>query len=303
MSLLKIAGGTLYDPAHGIDGEVRDLWVRDGIVCSPPTDELPTQIIDAAGLIVMPGGVDMHSHIAGPKVNVARKMRPEDKRQGPEPVYRTPLTRSGTTRQRAQYLRHRLPLRRHGLHHRLRRRDVPPLSARHAHEEFHDTPIIDKGFFLLFGNNHYVMKSDRRQGTGEAAGLRRLAACTRPRGTRIKIVNPGGVEVLEGRQRQHSRPRRATVEHFDVTARQIITGTGANRDGPGLPHPSAHPLQQPRHAGQLEDDARHHAGARRPTRPSDAHPVPQLRRRSRQPGHVLLEGDRVGRVRQRASRT
>ena len=28
----------------------------------------------------MPGGVDIHSHIAGPKVNAGRRMRPEEKR-------------------------------------------------------------------------------------------------------------------------------------------------------------------------------------------------------------------------------
>ena len=28
----------------------------------------------------MPGGIDMHCHIAGPKVNIGRRMRPEDKR-------------------------------------------------------------------------------------------------------------------------------------------------------------------------------------------------------------------------------
>ncbi len=27
MGLIKIAGGTLYDPTHGIDGVVRDLWI------------------------------------------------------------------------------------------------------------------------------------------------------------------------------------------------------------------------------------------------------------------------------------
>jgi formylmethanofuran dehydrogenase subunit A len=43
----------------------------------------------------MPGGIDMHCHIAGPKVNSARKMRPEDKRKA-EKVVRTPGTRSGT---------------------------------------------------------------------------------------------------------------------------------------------------------------------------------------------------------------
>src|SRR5262249_34663329 len=77
MTLLKIANGTVYDPANGIDGEVRDLWIRDGKVVGPPAspDERPDRVLDAAGLVVMPGGVDMHAHIAGPKVNVARKMR------------------------------------------------------------------------------------------------------------------------------------------------------------------------------------------------------------------------------------
>ena len=27
---LKIAGGTVYDPANGIDGEVRDIWIAGG---------------------------------------------------------------------------------------------------------------------------------------------------------------------------------------------------------------------------------------------------------------------------------
>ena len=42
-----------------------------------------------------PGGVDMHCHIVGPKVNAAREMRPEEKRRA-EPIHRTRITRSGT---------------------------------------------------------------------------------------------------------------------------------------------------------------------------------------------------------------
>src|SRR6202011_5433346 len=96
-SLFKIAGGTVYDPAHGIDGEQRDLWIEGGKLVAPPTDPLerPERTLDATGLVVMPGGVDMHSHIAGPKVNVARRMQPDDKRQAP-PVLRTATTHSGT---------------------------------------------------------------------------------------------------------------------------------------------------------------------------------------------------------------
>ena len=80
--MLKIQGGTVYDPANKIDGEVRDLWIDGGKIVEAPADPgvKPSRIIDAAGLVVMPGGIDMHCHIAGPKVNVARKMRPEEKR-------------------------------------------------------------------------------------------------------------------------------------------------------------------------------------------------------------------------------
>ena len=46
---------------------------------------------------------------------------------------------------------------------------IPPLAARHAHEEFHDTPVIDKGFLALVGNNHFVMD---QIGRGERDRLR-----------------------------------------------------------------------------------------------------------------------------------
>src|SRR5579872_1605461 len=157
MVLLKIAGGTIYDPANNVNGSVRDVWIQDGTVVAAPTDPdvRPDKVLDASGLVVMPGGVDMHAHIAGPKVNLARKMRPEDKRRAP-PVRRTPLTRSGTTGSvpstfATGYLYA-------GLGYTTAfDAAIPPLGARHAHEEFHDTPVIDKGFFVLFGNNHYLM--------------------------------------------------------------------------------------------------------------------------------------------------
>src|SRR5258708_1971755 len=167
MSLLKIANGTVYDPANNIDGVVKDIWIRDGKVVNSSGDSpvagapgSPDKVVDAAGLVVMPGGVDMHSHIAGPKVNVARKMRPEDKRKA-RMVTRTPITRSGTTGSvpstfATGYLYA-------GLGYTTAfDAAIPPLGARHAHEEFHDTPVIDKGFLVLVGNNHYVLNQVAR---------------------------------------------------------------------------------------------------------------------------------------------
>jgi formylmethanofuran dehydrogenase subunit A len=235
MTLLRIANGTVYDPANGVNGLVQDIWIQDGKVIPPPAapDVRPDKVLDAAGLVVMPGGVDMHAHIAGPKVNVARKMRPEDKRRAP-PVRRTPRTRSGTTGSvpstfATGYLYA-------GLGYTTAfDAAIPPLGARHAHEEFHDTPVIDKGFLVLFGNNHYVL---RQVAAGDTERLRAYAAWLlgAAKGFGMKLVNPGGVEVWKeggGNVTGLDSP----VEMFHVTPRQLITALAQTAMDLGLPHP------------------------------------------------------------------
>src|ERR671926_392248 len=98
MSLLKLAGGIVHDPANGVDGAIADVWIENGRIVAAPSDPdvRPARTIDVTGMVVMPGGIDMHCHIAGPKVNTARKMMPDDKRVS-RPVVRTRLTRSGST--------------------------------------------------------------------------------------------------------------------------------------------------------------------------------------------------------------
>ena len=80
--LLKIAGGRVIDPQHGVDEEPRDVWIKNGQVIDPPTDPdlRPDRTIDARGYIVMPGGVDIHCHVAGAKVDASRLLRPEERR-------------------------------------------------------------------------------------------------------------------------------------------------------------------------------------------------------------------------------
>lgn len=235
MPLIKISNGRVYDPANGIDGVVKDIFIRDGVVIDPPmeADVRPDREIDATGTIVMPGGVDMHCHIAGPKVNSARKMRPEDKRDAPK-VMRTKFTRSGTTGSvpstfATGYLYA-------GLGYTTAfDAAVPPLAARHVHEEFHDTPIIDKGFFVLMGNNHYVM---RQIAAGEDERLRGYMSWLlgAAKGYAAKIVNPGGVEVWkEGGGNVNSID--SEVGDFGLSPRQLIHGVAKAANDIGLPHP------------------------------------------------------------------
>jgi formylmethanofuran dehydrogenase subunit A len=235
MSLLKISGGRLIDPANGVDDEVRDLWIADGRVISAPLDPetRPDRTMDARGYVVMPGGVDVHCHIAGGKVNAARMFRPEDHREH-QGVSRTPLTRSGSlgsvpttfaTGYKYAGLGYTTAV----------DAAIPPLGARHAHHEFRDTPILDKAFLVLMGNNHYVMDRIREN---DHARLRAYVAWLlgSTKGYGIKIVNPGGVERWkEGYGNLSTLDEQ--VEGFAVSPRQILTGLARAADELGLPHP------------------------------------------------------------------
>jgi formylmethanofuran dehydrogenase subunit A len=234
-SLLKIAGGTVYDPTNGIEGAVRDIWIRDGKIVDAPTDPQlrADRTIDASGLVVMPGGIDMHCHIAGPKVNMARKMRPDDKRQA-DPVLRTPLTHSGTMGSVPSTFA--TGYKYAGLGYTTAfDAAIPPLSARHCHEELEDTPCLDKGFYVLMGNNHYLMQAIQRR---EPERLKAFIAWLlgAAKGYAPKLVNAGGVEVWKQFAGENKHGLDDLVEHFDVTPRQIIMEVARAANELRLPH-------------------------------------------------------------------
>jgi formylmethanofuran dehydrogenase subunit A len=235
-SYFKVAGGTVYDPRHGVDGEVRDIWIRDGKIVDAPAepDVSAGRTLDARGLVVMPGGVDMHSHIAGPKVNAARKMRPEERRRAHHLV-RTGHTRSGTMGSTPSTFA--TGYKYAGLGYTTAfDAAVPALAARHVHEELEDTPCIDKGFFVLMGNNHYIMRAIRQH---EPERLRAFVAWLlgAAKGYAPKIVNPGGVEAWKQLANGNVHGLDETVPHFDVTPRQIVEHVARAANQLGLPHP------------------------------------------------------------------
>ncbi len=67
MTTLRICGGRILDPSQGLD-LVGDLWVRgDRILGVGPHPQLQAdRTIDAAGMIVCPGLIDMHVHLREP---------------------------------------------------------------------------------------------------------------------------------------------------------------------------------------------------------------------------------------------
>ncbi|HWC04207.1 MAG TPA: formylmethanofuran dehydrogenase subunit A [Methylomirabilota bacterium] len=232
--MLRVVNGRVYDPANGVDGEVRTLAIRDGRIVAEAELGRNAPTLDARGLLVLPGGVDLHSHIAGPKVNAARKLRPEDHRRAP-PVPRTPTTRSGVMGSTPSTFATGYSYARLG-YTTVFDAAVPPLGARHAHEELHDTPVIDKGFFVLMGNNEYVL---RCLGKGEREKLRHFVAWLlgAAKGYAVKLVNPGGVEVWK-QGGGNVKGLDDVVAPHGVTPRQIIVGLTQAVAELGIPHPA-----------------------------------------------------------------
>ncbi len=243
--MIGIINGRVYDPCNGIDGKVRDIWVKDGRIVSPAeVDRSAADIIDADGMVVMPGGVDIHSHIAGGKVNAGRKMRPDDSRGHERPsreLSQSPrvYTRSGTGRSVASTFKTAYDYVEMG-YTTVMEGASPPLMARHTHEEFEDIPILDKGGYILMGNNHFIMDCIRRNEKEKARDyVAWLLGATK--GFGIKIVNPGGVENFKYKQNVTDLDDK--VIGFDVTPRRILETLSWINDELGLPHvPHIHGL-------------------------------------------------------------
>jgi formylmethanofuran dehydrogenase subunit A len=229
----KIVNGQVYDPANGVNGAVRTIAVKAGRIVAESELDVSARTIDGRGMLVLPGGVDMHTHIAGPKVNAARKLRPEDHRRA-EPVRRTPQTRSGVMGSTPSTFATGYTYARLGYTTALDAA-VPPLGARHAHEELEDTPIIDKGFLVVAGNNEFILNCLK---AGELERLRHFVGWLlgSAKGYGIKAVNPGGVEAWKAGS-GNVTGLDDTVPGFDVTPRQIIVALAQTALDLGLPHP------------------------------------------------------------------
>lgn len=229
MSSIRIINGTVYDPANNINGEIRDICIEDGtIVESVPEG---AKCIDAQGMVIMPGGVDIHCHIAGPKVNSARKLMPEDHRLDPYPGSAVKRSGSGgvvpstfTTGYRYATLGYTTAM----------EAAVAPIGARHTLEEFHDTPVIDKGFYVLLGNNIFLqelIKEKRFEEFQQAIAwwVNATKAYT------VKLVNPGSDELWKGK-------RNSNITDIDeindgISPRQIIETFTTAVNALGFPHP------------------------------------------------------------------
>ena len=187
--MLRITGGKVYDPANGVNGEVRDVCIADGKIVAD-VRRRPHHRRDRAWSSSPAAWMSTRTS-PGRRSNFARGLIPEHHRKA-TPIFHTPARRGRHRRHHAHHLRHRLPLRRAWATPPSTRPPCPILSAKHTHEELRDTPIVDKACCVLMANNEIVLDLLEN---GEYERAKHVVAwhIWAAKAYGVKAVNPGGV--------------------------------------------------------------------------------------------------------------
>jgi formylmethanofuran dehydrogenase subunit A len=218
--LTRVSGGRVVDPANGRDG-VGDLWIQDGRIVASPDHGRVDVSFDVAGCVVMAGGIDIHTHVAGTNVNTARLLLPE-LRAGTAAAAVPVSEIIGRLYAAMGYTMVVEPA-------------ISPHVAPQAHLELADIPIIDTAILAVLGNDDYLLRlmADKESPAAIADYAARVLAGSRAIG--IKAINPGAARAFKDNVRGFGLDD--AVPNSDVTSRAIINALQGVVGTLGLPHP------------------------------------------------------------------
>jgi formylmethanofuran dehydrogenase subunit A len=240
MSSVLLRGARVVDPTHPGAPSPRDLGVRDGRIVEPVPGDRWNDVIDASGCIAMAGGIDLHTHIGGGKVNLARMLMAEDHRDGanPQPLPANPLELASCGRCAPGTLATGYRYIEMGYTAAFEPAMVAS-NARHAHMEMGDVPVLDHGAYVMLGNDELFLQLLAEGGPDARnfAQLRDYTAWTlhASKAMGVKVVNPGGISAFKFNQRKLD-VNEAHVR-WQVTPRQVVHTLARALHELGVPHP------------------------------------------------------------------
>ena len=228
--LSKLIGGILYDPAQKVNGELHDIFIRDGfIVCDPGPDAMFDEVYDIAGKVVMAGAIDIHSHIAGGNVNTARLLLPEQHRNHmarrlnhPFSTAKWSTTHTGYRYARMGYTTVVEPA-------------MLPVNALDVHLQMADIPILDTAALAILGNDDLLLRLMR--GRASQSQINDYVAWTLHTtcALGLKVINAGGANAFKSNARQFGLDD--IVPDYGVSSRQILQTLQRATCELGVPHP------------------------------------------------------------------
>lgn len=223
-----LKNGIVYDPANKINGEQKDVMFKDGKIVEQVSSD--AKVLDVTNKVVMPAGIDPHAHVAGPKLVVGRLYRPEDSRRGATQKTKVLRPEAGFSIPSCPATGYRYSRLGYGT---VVEAAMPPLEAKHTHEEIAQIPNIDIPALPLFGSNWFVMEYAREGKIDELAAF--ISAWLKlTKGYGIKLVNPCGGEAWGWGMNVHGVNDKAP--YFDVTSKEVIRALAKANEKLGLPH-------------------------------------------------------------------
>ncbi len=248
MTITKLSGGLVCDPTKSSGASaIGDIYIAEqGVVATPDKNVRVDFEYKLDNHVVMAGGIDLHTHIGGGKVNLARLLLPE--------LYQRPgmsaldidrtveKSRSSILRDAGRPLSSPVP----GTWETGRRYlemgytacfepAILPANARQSHLEMEDTPYLDTGGYLMLGNDELLLQwiydgVPQAQITDYVGWMLKAHRCIA-----IKVVNAGGISAFKFNQRKLDVDSKHT--HYQISPRAILSTLSQAVEDLGLAHP------------------------------------------------------------------
>ncbi len=225
-----LRGGRVVDPVHDRDA-VADVHIDGARIVAPFPDEAADRIVRVDGCLVMAAGIDLHSHIGGGKMVIARELMGEDHHR--HRIAAAGPFRAGSGRAVPSSFQTGYAYAHMGYTMAFEPAMLP-INARGAHLEMADIPVLDRGAYVLLGNDDLLLELLAR---GERSAVCDLVGwmLRATRAMAVKLVNPGGIEAFKWGLRSIDLDEAGP--HYGLTPRQILTALAEAVDRLGLPHP------------------------------------------------------------------
>jgi len=226
MTTIHLKNGKVFDPTNRVFNKKKDVYIRDGKFVKS-LKKKADQIIDCTDKIVMPGAIDLHTHIGGGKVNIARLMLQEFHNNSDRDYDLTADFVPSTLKTGLQYI---------GMGYTsCFEPALLPMNARQSHSEMADIPFVDKGGYALLGNDDYLLNlisrgAHQSEINDYVAFILKASQCIG-----IKVVNAGGINAFKFNQRALDVDEKSI--RYKITPRKIVNVLARAVYELGVPHP------------------------------------------------------------------
>jgi formylmethanofuran dehydrogenase subunit A len=215
----------------GVDRD-QDVWiVNGGIIAGDDLSiEHADRVVDAQQCVVMAGGIDIHTHIGGGKLAIARMLMQDSIDDAARATARDAAD--------SDYLPSASVAARRYLEMGYTTAFEPaviPCNARSAHAEMADMPGLSTGGFCLLGNDDLLLRLIADQTPLQRINDYVAWMVRATQSIAVKVVNPGGISAFKfgTRELDVDTPH----PHYGVTPSQVIRTLARAVHEIGLVHP------------------------------------------------------------------